>query len=157
MTLACDEKEKEAGWSKTRSHDLLGKDRKIVLSLAYSLVQMYSLKDIFVVLPKLYLTPINRETMLCTRDAFWLEKIEICCLQSYISLTFHLVIPRSRRYTCNLLLIYNEKRKLYFMRLNHVLHHYVTHYMSLKSFIFPIYLMYIHPFPTSSSRRGAEG
>jgi hypothetical protein len=148
-------KKKLAGARQGR--DLFGKDRKIVLSLAYSLVQMYRLKDIFVVLSKLYLTPINRETMLCTRDAFWLEKIEICCLQSYISLTFHLVIPRSRRYTCNLLLIYNEKRKLYFMRLNHVLHHYVTHYMSLKSFIFPIYFMYIHPFPTSSSRRGVEG
>jgi hypothetical protein len=53
-------------------------------------------------------------------DAFWLEKIESLCLRSYIALTFRrLVILRSQKYTYNLLLIYNDKRKLYFMRLNH--------------------------------------
>jgi hypothetical protein len=55
-------------------------EEKITLPLAYSLVQMYRFKGIFVILLKLYLTPINRGIVPCIGHAFWLEKIESLCL-----------------------------------------------------------------------------
>jgi hypothetical protein len=47
---------------------------KTVLPLACSLVQMYRLKGILVILPKLYLIPINRGTMLCIGHVFWVRE-----------------------------------------------------------------------------------
>jgi hypothetical protein len=47
---------------------------KIGLPSLCLIVQMYRLEDTIVILPKLYLVPINRGTMPCIWDIFWIEK-----------------------------------------------------------------------------------
>jgi hypothetical protein len=49
---------------------------------------MYRLKCTIIILPKLYLATINRETVSYFVHAFWLERNELLCLPSCISFTF---------------------------------------------------------------------
>ena len=45
--------------------------KKTSIPLFKSITHMYRLKDMNVILPKLYPTTINRGTMTCIKDAFW--------------------------------------------------------------------------------------
>jgi hypothetical protein len=69
------------------------------IPLFKSITHMYRLKDINVILPKLYLTTINRGTMTCIKDAFW-ARVNYIALPTKLctSFTFTLLTLKPKVY-----------------------------------------------------------
>jgi hypothetical protein len=81
-----------------------------MLPLCFSLAQMYRLKGMIVILPKLYLTTTKRGTLSCIVHAFGQREPNLFAHKAIFLYPF-LVILKNQRYICNLLLIKHKGGK----------------------------------------------